>query len=105
VWYTDYQRGYLGALDPRTGTFKEWKSVSPGAGPYGIALGTDGRIWYNEAQSSRMIGFDPRTERMQVVVIPTKGPVVRHMVTDPARKRIWLALSGTGRIGMLDLGR
>jgi len=103
VWYTDFQRGYLGALDPRTGTFKEWKSVSPGAGPYGIALGTDGRIWYNEAQSSRMIAFDPKTEQMIVVPIPTSGAVVRHMVTDPGRKRIWLALSGTGRIGMLQL--
>jgi hypothetical protein len=26
------------------------------------------------------------------------------MVTDVPRKRIWLALSGTGRIGKIDLG-
>ena len=82
---------------------KEWKSPSDGAGPYGISIGTDGRIWYNEAQSSQMIAFDPRTERMEVVGLPTPGAVVRHMVTDAQRGRIWLALSGTGRIGKIEL--
>jgi len=40
---------------------------------------------------------------MEVVKIPTSGAVVRHMVTDAPRKRIWLALSGTGRIGKIEL--
>jgi virginiamycin B lyase len=104
VYYTDYERGYLGRLDPKSGQVKEWKSPSDGAGPYGIAIGTDGRIWYNEAQSSQMIAFDPRTEKMEIVKLPTAGAIVRHMVTDVPRKRIWLALSGTGRIGKIDLG-
>jgi virginiamycin B lyase len=103
VWYTDYARGYLGALDPKTGGVREWRSPSDNAGPYGIAIGTDGKIWYNEARSSLMVAFDPRTEQMDTTRIPTSGAVVRHMVTDTARKRIWLALSGTGRIGRLDL--
>ena len=104
LWFTG-QNGIYGRLDPKTGKFREWKSVSAGAGPYGIAFGTDGRIWYNEAQSSLMVAFDPKTERMEIVALPTRGAVVRHMVSDPSRNQIWLALSGTGRIGKLDLGR
>ena len=41
---------------------------------------------------------------MSVVTIPTPGAIVRNMATDPARGGIWLALSGTGRIGELELG-
>jgi virginiamycin B lyase len=103
VWYTDYQRGYLGALDPKTGRVREWRSPSPSAGPYGIALGTDGRIWYDESRTNLLVSFDPRTERMDTVRIPTSPAIVRHMVTDTTRHVIWLALSGTGRIGKLQL--
>jgi hypothetical protein len=42
---------------------------------------------------------------METVRIPTPGCVVRHIVTDTLRKRVWLALSGTGRIGRIDLPR
>ena len=72
-------------------------------GPYGIAIGTDGRLWFDEEFAGDIVAFDPKTEKMEVVKIPTSGAVVRHMVTDVPRKRIWLALSGTGRIGKIDL--
>ena len=104
VWYTDYARGYLGALDPATGRVREWRSPGGNAGPYGISIGTDGRIWYCEAKTGSMIAFDPKTQQMTVVPIPTPGAIVRHMVTDTTRGRVWLALSGTGRIGEIELG-
>jgi streptogramin lyase len=80
---------------------REWKT--PSGGPYGIALGTDGRVWFNDSQSNQMVAFDPRTERMETVSIPTASPVVRHMVSDDRRRVLWLALSGTGRIGRIRL--
>ncbi|MEO7475363.1 MAG: cytochrome C, partial [Gemmatimonadales bacterium] len=83
---------------------REWRSPSPEAGPYGIAIGTDGRVWYNESRSGLMVAFDPTSEKMQTVAIPTGGAIVRHMETDSARARIWLALSGTGRLGKIELG-
>jgi virginiamycin B lyase len=104
VWYTDYGRGYLGALDPRTGKVREWRSPGGDAGPYGIAIGTDGRIWYCESRTGSMVAFDPKAEKMEVVAIPTPGAIVRHMQTDSTRGRIWLALSGTGRLGKIEVG-
>jgi virginiamycin B lyase len=104
VWYTDYARGYLGALDPVSGKVREWPSPVPGEGPYGIAIGPDGAIWYNHARSDAMTRFDPVTEKSTVLQIPTPGAIVRHMVTDAPRGRIWLALSGTGRLGVIELG-
>lgn len=50
-----------------------------------------------------MVAFDPQTQKMEAVKIPTAGAVVRHMETDSTRHRLWLALSGTGRLGKLQL--
>jgi virginiamycin B lyase len=93
-------RGYLGKLDPVTGTVEEFKS--PGgerSGPYGIAIGTDGRIWYDESGTSMIIAFEPVARAMTSMPIPTKGAIVRNMSVDSTRNRIWLALSGTQRLG------
>jgi virginiamycin B lyase len=106
VWYSDFARGQLGRLDPTTGQVRDFPS--PGGSesqPYGIALGTDGRIWYNESAKNAVVAFDPATERTEVVRIPTGGAVVRNMSVDSTRARLWLALSGTQRLGRIDLAR
>lgn len=103
VWYTDYPRGRLGRLDPATGAVQEWVAPDPPPGPYGIALGTDGRVWFHAAGSNFMIAFDPLAAAFATVPIPTGGAIVRHMVADLARGDLWLALSGTGRIGRIRL--
>ena len=103
VWYTAYARGFLGAYVPKTGRFTEWPTPTPRGAPYGIAIGPDGRIWFEEATSGDMVAFDPRDGSMERIGIPTRGAIVRHMVVDQARGRIWLALSGTGRIGRIDV--
>ena len=36
--------------------------------------------------------------------IPDAGAIVRHMQTDSTRGRVWLALSGTGRLGKIEVG-
>jgi virginiamycin B lyase len=104
VWYTDYPRGYLGRLDPRTGAVREWPVPDPPPGAYGISTGTDGRVWLNAQGTAAMHAFDPRAETFASIPIPTPNAIVRHMVTDFERGRLWLALSGTQRIGKVELG-
>jgi virginiamycin B lyase len=104
VWYTDYARGQLGRLDPATGEVREFPSPGGGdSGPYGIAIAPDGRIWYDESQMDQIVTFDPATAHMQTMAIPTRGAVVRNMSVDSTRARVWLALSGTQRLGMIEL--
>jgi virginiamycin B lyase len=106
VWFTDYVQHKLGVLDPATGSVREF--ATPGgkeAGPYGIAIAPDGRLWYDEAGTNQVIVFDPNTDRVEeVVAIPTTGAIVRNMALDATRGRLWLALSGTGRLGLITLG-
>ncbi len=103
VWYTDFARGFLGRLDPATKVVEQFRS--PGgarSGPYGIALGPDGRVWYNESGTSSIIAFDYATKAMTTMPIPTKGAIVRNMSVDSTRGRVWLALSGTQRLGEIS---
>jgi virginiamycin B lyase len=104
VWYSDFARGYLGSYNPKTNAFKEW--LSPGgasSAPYGIAIAPDGRIFYDEAGSSAIVAFDRKSGQMETIRIPTPGSVVRNISVDSTRSRVWLALSGTGRIGKIEL--
>ena len=43
------------------------------------------------------------SEKSEAVEIPTRTTVVRHIALDPTRGRIWLALSGTHRLGRIDV--
>ncbi|MFL5368139.1 MAG: hypothetical protein ACJ781_21880, partial [Myxococcales bacterium] len=80
VWYTDFSRGYLGRLDPRTGKVTEWQSPSGAKSePYGISAIGD-VIWYSESGSTpnTVVRFDPRTEKFQSWAIPGGGNIVRN---------------------------
>jgi len=104
VWYSDFARGYLGSYNPRTGAFKEW--LSPGgasSAPYGIAIAPDGRIFYDEARSGSIVAFDRKSGQVETIKIPTPGSIVRNISVDSTRSRIWLALSGTSRLGKIEL--
>jgi virginiamycin B lyase len=104
VYYTDYPRGFLGRYDPAKKEFKEFASpAGADAQPYGITVGPDKRIYYAEAGADTIVAFDPATEKMEVIPIPTKGSVVRNMATDFTRRRVWLGLSGVRRMGYIDV--
>jgi len=100
IWYTDYARGFLGRLDPRTGDVTEF--ASPGgrtSQPYGMTSTSDGAIWYSESgvEPNTVVRFNPPDGSMQRWPIPSGGGVVRHMVTAP-NDDVWLACSGVDRL-------
>lgn len=100
IWYTDYQRGFLGRLDPRTGAVTEFASPAGAQSrPYGMTSTSDGAIWYSESgvNPNTVVRFDPATGRMQSWPIPSGGGIVRHMVTAP-NDDVWMACSGIDRM-------
>lgn len=87
IWYTDFARGYLGRLDPKTGQVIEWQSPSgPKSEPYGIVF-TKGALWYSEsfAKPNTLVRFDPTTETFQTWALPGPlgGDIVRNMDVTP----------------------
>ena len=106
VYYGDYARGYLGRYIPTAGTpenarWKEWRGPAGAAArPYGITVGPDKRIYYAESSTSIAV-FNPANEMFESVRIPTSGSTVRNMATDFKNRRVWLGLSGVGKIGYI----
>jgi virginiamycin B lyase len=107
VWYTDYARGFLGRLDLKTREVKEFASPGgPRSQPYGIAVTSDGAIWYSESgvEPNTLVRFDPVRSQFQKWNIPSGGGVVRHMVTAP-NGDLLMAYSGVNKVGRVRIRR
>jgi len=105
IFYTDYARGYLGRFDPSAGKLvKEWPSPGgEGSEPYGIAITSDGVVWYSESgvKPNTLVRFDPKSESFSTEAIPSGGGVVRNMVATPDR-HLYLACSGVNKVAVVD---
>jgi len=104
IYFTDYEGGNLGRLDPGTGAVKMWPSPSgAGAAPYGIAITPDGAVWYSESgvKPNTMVRFDPKTEQFARAAIPSGGGTVRNMVATPDG-RVYIACSGVNKVGVVQ---
>ncbi len=101
LYFTEYAAGQLGRLDIRDRSIREWRSPGgAGSRPYGIAIDRKGIVWYEEVATGTMIRFDPASETFSGLALLSPGAVVRNMDLAPDG-RIWMALSGVDRIGVL----
>jgi virginiamycin B lyase len=104
VYFTDYQGGNLGRLDPETRAVKMWPSPGgSGSDPYGIVIAPDGMVWYSESgvKPNTLIRFDPQTEQFARAAIPSGGGTVRNMAATPDG-RIYLACSGVNKVAVVE---
>ena len=107
VYFTDFERGHLGRLDPKTGDTKMWNSPGgPTSNPYGITITPDGMVWYSESgvKPNTMIRFDPKAEAMARTEIPSGGGTVRNMAAT-ADGRVYIACSGVNKVGVVGPAR
>lgn len=104
VYFTDFELGHLGRLDPETGAVKMWSSPGgPGSSPYGMTITPDGMVWYSEAgvNPNTIVRFDPRTETFAVAKIPSGGGVVRNLAAT-SDGRVYIACSGVNKVGIVE---
>ena len=105
VFYGD-SRGYLGRLDPKTGTFKEWLSPSgANSSPYALVVVND-IVWYNESgqRPDALVRFDPKTEKFQSWAVPSGVGIMRHIRKTPDGN-IVIHQSSSNRIGLVTIGK
>jgi hypothetical protein len=86
-------------IDPTTHVITEFSTVTPSAGPDGIAKGPDGNLWFAENNGSR-IGMISPTTHVVSEFIAAGGPV---MITAGPDKNLWFTLHGDA-IGQITLG-
>jgi virginiamycin B lyase len=101
VWFGDEARGMLGRINPATGEVKEWPV--PGgakAGPYALTKDDQDRIWFSEATTKRLVGFDPKAEKF-FANIEVSG-TIRHMHFDKKTRMMWFG-TDANKVGRIAL--
>ena len=104
IYFTDSGGGRLGRLTLADKKFKMWDSPSGnGSEPYGIALDTTGKIWYEEsaASANNLVRFNPTVEVFTVFPMPAPDSSVRNIVRD-ARGHLWMPLSNANKIALVE---
>jgi len=102
LWITLYGNGKLAKLDPAAmKVVKEYPLPAGDAGPYAVTVDGGGLVWVNEINTDTVVRFDPKTEQMRVVPLPSKNVGIRKMVTD-ASGRLWYMGSHNGRLGVVE---
>lgn len=126
VW-TSSPNGAL-RLNPQTGKYTAYKSVTPGGGPYGITIDAEDNVWVAQLQSDRLTVVNSRTGEVSEVVLPPldeeisakdreigerngstnnsaplfqKGP--RRLGADPNGDAVWVAEYFAGRLARIDI--
>ena len=101
IWVGDEARGMLTRINPANGDVKEWPA--PGgakAGPYALTKDDQDRIWFSEANTKRLVGFDPKTEKF-FANIEVSG-TIRHMHFDKKTRMMWFGTDGN-KVGRISL--
>ena len=102
LWITYYGNGLLAKLDPAAmKVVKTYPMPGGDAGPYAVTVDGGGLIWANEINTDTVVRFDPKTEQMRVVQLPSNNVGIRKMVTD-ASGRLWYMGSHNGRLGVVE---
>jgi virginiamycin B lyase len=102
LWITLYGAGKLAKLDPAAmAVVKTYPLPAGDGGPYAVTVDGGGAVWANEISTDTVVRFDPKTEQMRVVQLPSKNVGIRKMVTD-ASGRLWYMGSHNGRLGLVE---
>ncbi len=102
LWITYYGNGKLAKLDPAAmKVVKEYPLPGGDAGAYAVNTDGAGIVWANEINLDTVVRFDPKTEQMRVVKLPSTGVGIRKMAVDAAG-RLWYMGSHNGRLGVVE---
>jgi virginiamycin B lyase len=102
LWVTNYGNGKLAKLDPAAmKVVKEYPLPGGDAGPYAVNTDGAGIVWVNEINLDTVVRFDPRTEQIRVVKLPSTNAGIRKMTVD-AQGRLWYMGSHNGRLGVIE---
>ena len=102
LWVALYGNGKLAKLDPAAmKVVKEYTLPAGNAGPYAVTVDGGGMVWVNEINTDTVVRFNPKTEQMRVVKLPSSNPGIRKMVVD-ANGKLWYMGSHNGRLGVVE---
>src|SRR4029453_11917157 len=73
LWVALYGNGRLAKLDPKAmKVLKEYQLPAGDAGPYAVTVDGGGMGWVNEINTDTVVRFDPKSEQVRVVKLPSR---------------------------------
>lgn len=96
IWVSEWNSGKVGAFDPRTRTWSEWRL--PGESPqvYAVYVDETDRVWVSDFRANALVRFDPDTENFLTFPLPSGSARVRQIL---GRKgEVWGAESGADKL-------
>jgi len=99
LWFTEFFGNKIARVTT-AGSVTEYPVPTPSAGPNGIALGSDGAVWFTEVFSGNQIGRINTTGAVKEYLIPTSGSKPYSICSGPDGA-LWFTESGTGQIGRI----
>jgi virginiamycin B lyase len=101
IWFTANFRAYIGKLDPRTGTFAEYKLDPAARDPHTPLFDRNGTLWFT-VQGANMVGrLVPKTGEVKLVTSPTPRSNPYGMVID-SKNVPWFVEFGSNKIASID---
>lgn len=95
LWVSYWNTGQVGAYDPATGRWREWKL--PGqAHAYAIWVDPADRVWLSDWSTNALVRFDPVSEQFTAFPLDAAAGAVRQIM---GRKgEVWAAESALDRL-------
>lgn len=116
-------------LNPKTGEYTEYKSVTPGGNQYGITIDSEGNAWFAHLGADRVGYVNGQTGEVGEVVIPPASKEIdpkdreiakrsgalidgnpsvyqsgpRRLGADPKGDTVWVGEYFAGRLGKIDI--
>ncbi len=98
LYFTSQQANMLGRLDIKTGELTEIETREK---PYGIQVGTDGRLYIAYNGTNAIGAMDPDSLAVQYYEVPDASSRIRRLAID-SKGIVWYVNSTRGRLGRLD---
>jgi virginiamycin B lyase len=103
VWFTAQQAGYLGHLDPATGTVTQ-VALGTGSMPHGVIVGRDGAAWVTDGGLNAIVRVDGTTRAVTRYPLPAgRANANLNTATFDRSGRLWFT-GQSGIYGRLDTG-
>lgn len=97
VWFTQRASSRIGRLDPSTGVVTHYDTLTPNAGPAGLAVDSkSGRVWFTESYADRVAVLEPVSGTIREYKM---GDASTGLISGPAG----LAIDGEGGVWFAKL--
>ena len=102
VWFTGQAGGYLGALNPLTGSIERFE-LPAGEGAHNVIVGGDGYVWYAGNRTGNIGRMHPETGEIKLYPMPVEAARDPHTLVWAPDGSIWFSLQGANMIGHLNI--